>query len=172
MTDTLKIEPGFLPDDPPTWVCWACEESLDATRDTDLITDRQWDDLVIQFKADHKNCASSKTEEDETMTLTYHTDPGHGWLEVSFYALADVGLTPADFSRYSYVGPAGGEVPNPQRDEYGSPVIHARYYLEEDCDMSKFMIAFKSKHGRHPDLVEAFANPSFVRGLPRLGRAT
>lgn len=93
------------------------------------------------------------------MTLTYHTDPGHGWLEVSPFALADVGLTVADFSGYSYVGPAGGEHSNP-----------TRYYLEEDCDMAKFMEAFKTKHGEYPDLNETYADPCFVRDLPNIPR--
>ena len=41
----------------------------------------------------------------------FHEDPGHGWLQVSRGDLADVGLTRAAFSSYSYVGPAGNESP-------------------------------------------------------------
>ena len=31
----------------PSYVCWACEESIDTTTDADL---------VARFKADHQNC--------------------------------------------------------------------------------------------------------------------
>jgi len=92
------------------------------------------------------------------MTFTYHQDPGHGWLEVSPAALSDLGLSVFDFSSYSYVGPAGGEYPNP-----------LRYYLEEDCDMSKFMNVFWEKHGKYPNLHAVYSDPCFIRDLPRIG---
>lgn len=44
-----------------TWVCQACEESLDARRDTDQITERAWADLVTRFRFDHRHCNRSAT---------------------------------------------------------------------------------------------------------------
>lgn len=32
----------------------------------------------------------------------FHSDPGHGWLEVMRSQLITLGLKPSDFSRYSY----------------------------------------------------------------------
>lgn len=65
------------------------------------------------------------------MTTTYfkfHFDPGHGWLEVTPKQIRDVGLNISDFSIYSY--------------KKGN-----RLFLEEDCDASKFILAFKAKFG-------------------------
>ena len=80
------------------------------------------------------------------MTLTYHLDPGHGWLEVSQADLNDAGLSYTDFSACSYTD-------------------GAHLFLEEDCDMATFMRAYKAKHGQDPELREAYADPCFVRAL-------
>lgn len=81
------------------------------------------------------------------MTFTYHTDPGHGWLQVSQQDLNDVGLSYVDFSSCSYTD---GKF----------------LFLEEDYDMTKFLIEYKVKHGKQPNINEVFADPCFVRGLP------
>lgn len=81
------------------------------------------------------------------MTLTYHQDPGHGWLEVSQADITDVGLSYVDFSSCSYT--------NGQK-----------LFLEEDCDMSLFLRAYKAKHGKEPELREAYSDPCFIRDLP------
>jgi len=73
------------------------------------------------------------------MAFIYHTDPGHGWLEVSFTELHKVGLTPGDFSAYSY--------------QKGSVV-----YLEEDCDAAIFLRAYEAVHGKHAEVTERFLN--------------
>ncbi len=84
------------------------------------------------------------------MTLTYHIDPGHGWLEVSASDLAAVNLTAHDFSDYSYY-------------------TRGRLYLEEDSDMGTFMRAYQAQHGRFPDIHERYSNhDSFVRCFRRL----
>ena len=80
-------------------------------------------------------------------TLTYHTDPGHGWLQVSQTDLDDVGLSYTDFSSCSYTD---------------SKFL----FLEEDCDMAVFMLAFRAKHGKLPSINEIYADPCFVRDLP------
>lgn len=59
------------------------------------------------------------------ITLLYYTDPGHGWLRVPLKTLNRVGLTDK-ISEYSYM-----------RTDYA--------YLEEDNDMSLFMITMKER---------------------------
>lgn len=56
------------------------------------------------------------------MKYTHHSDNVHGWLEVTVADCQAVKLNPSDFTAYSY------------RD--GDTL-----YLEEDCDMPKFMAA-------------------------------
>ena len=58
-------------------------------------------------------------------TLTFYTDPGHGWLKVSIADLERLGLDES-ISKYSYM-----------RGDYA--------YLEEDCDASLFLTEAKSK---------------------------
>jgi hypothetical protein len=83
-------------------------------------------------------------------TLIYYTDPAHGWLHVPADCLRALGLTAADFSKYSYVGREGA------------------LYLEEDCDMPKFMRAYYRACGKHAPIQESYsARDSFVRGMPR-----
>ena len=84
------------------------------------------------------------------MAFTFHTDPGHGWLEVSFTELQKVGLTPGDFSSYSY--------------QRGSVV-----YLEEDCDAYVFIRAYEATHNRSPEFIEKYTHfDSWIRGLDRI----
>ena len=88
----------------------------------------------------------------ETM-FTFHTDAGHGWLEVSGTQLVTLGLSPRDFTRYSY------------RSADGS-----RFYLEEDCDAELFATRWRLHYsGRTFGTVERHANgDSFIRDLPRI----
>ncbi len=86
-------------------------------------------------------------------TLTYHNDPGHGWLEVTLEGLTAVGLTKAAFSHYSYTSPRDG----------------GRVYLEEDSDMNIFMEAYKARNGDYPKLAETHCHgDSFIRSLDSL----
>ena len=82
-------------------------------------------------------------------TFTFHSDPGHAWLEVSRADLAELGLTAASFSRYSYVGSEG------------------EMYLEEDCDAGIFLTAFEAKRGKAAFTIRELVvdNDSFVRSL-------
>jgi hypothetical protein len=75
-------------------------------------------------------------------TFTKHNDPGHGWLEVQASDLSELGASAADFSPYSY--------------RKGS-----RFFLEEDCDMSKFFTLFKNKFGNYPTYVVDEHNGDF-----------
>lgn len=66
------------------------------------------------------------------MKTEYHfyTDPGHGWLRVPLAELIELGIADS-ISGYSYVR-------------------HAFAYLEEDCDMTRFIDA----RNRVPDTFE------------------
>lgn len=82
-------------------------------------------------------------------TFTFHTDPSHGWLEVSAAELFNVGLLPSDFSSYSY--------------QQGNVV-----YLEEDCDAAVFIRTYE-QHVGPIKVVEKFTNyDSWIRKLPRI----
>jgi len=65
--------------------------------------------------------------------LKFISDPGHGWLRVPHKVITDAGLTPANFSRYSYVD-----------NDY--------MYLEEDMDAGVFMETFKRLNNAEPDI--------------------
>lgn len=81
----------------------------------------------------------------KTQRLTFHTDPGHGWLEVTRADLVELGILGL-VSAYSYTdGP--------------------RIYLEEDCDATLYMDAAKAA-GWVLHLVDKYAENSFVRQLP------
>ena len=81
--------------------------------------------------------------------LVFHSDPGHGWLEVPMTSLVQAGVH-EEISGYSYVS----------RDRSVA-------YLEEDCDAIKYMKAIG-----YSDNKEAFEvielntnNDSFIRRL-------
>jgi hypothetical protein len=84
-----------------------------------------------------------------TDTFIFHTDAGHGWLEVSWRDLKDLSLNPKDFSRYSY--------------RRGNT-----FYLEEDCDAYKFVQAWKDKHHQDPQFGDQYQEHSFIRNLPSI----
>ena len=77
----------------------------------------------------------------------FHTDPGHGWVEVPLPLVAELGIT-ADISSYSYTDGRNA-------------------YLEEDCDAGLFIRAFEEVHGERPAFVERYADDTHVRKLPR-----
>lgn len=80
---------------------------------------------------------------------TYHTDPGHGWLEVPVGDVLALDLTPGMFSPYSY--------------RKGSFL-----FLEEDCDAELFMVAYAAKHGAYPRYVKRDTNNSAIRTYTHL----
>jgi hypothetical protein len=61
--------------------------------------------------------------------MRWITDAGHGWLEVSFAELAEVGAGIADFSDYSYINRKLGLL-----------------YLEEDSDAPRFIARHPARH--------------------------
>jgi hypothetical protein len=83
----------------------------------------------------------------QTATFKFYNDPGHGWIEVQASDLKALGLTPRDFSRYSY-----------RR--------HNTFYLEEDCDASKFVAVYETKYGCKPEFTDVYQERTFIRALP------
>jgi len=73
-------------------------------------------------------------------------------LEVSPSDLKAVGLTVENISGYSYKNRRGN-----------------RLFLEEDCDASKFFMAYKEKHGAYPTYVESYCDDEFPESLNLVG---
>ena len=82
------------------------------------------------------------------MILDFYSDPGHGWLQVPKKALEALGIE-KEISSYSYM-----------LGEYA--------YLEEDCDVARFMEAFKKVFGQVPRFREIPSNSdALIRSYPR-----
>jgi hypothetical protein len=82
-------------------------------------------------------------------TFTFHEDPAHGWLEVPLSLVKSLGLN-SQISPYSYVDT------NKQLA-----------YLEEDCDATKFIFAYKKEYGEESigfD-IKYYDNECFIRNL-------
>lgn len=80
-------------------------------------------------------------------TFELITDPGHGWLKVAIATVYDIGLHPQDFSAYSYK----------------SGVF---MYLEEDCDMHKFLSQYQQAEGDYRIAEVHLGDYCYVRDLP------
>ncbi len=70
------------------------------------------------------------------MAHNYHIDCGHGWIEVPFSQIIELGIE-HKISRYSY------------REE-------DMCYLEEDCDASLWYEAYAKRYGHNPELVRIY----------------
>ena len=77
-----------------------------------------------------------------TTQYTFHTDPGHGWLEVPIVELNELGIVEA-ISPYSY---RNGD----------------KAYLEEDCDLATFIRAKKAR-GEEFELREVYRENTPIR---------
>ncbi len=82
----------------------------------------------------------------DTLHLTFWSDPGHGWLEVSQEDLDLVGLKVTSFSECSY------------RSDH-------RFFLEEDCDAPRFLKAAKEAGIDVTYVEEIDDDDSFIRSL-------
>jgi len=81
-------------------------------------------------------------------TFKYYQDPGHGWIAVKIKVLESLGLSPSDFTVYSYLK--------------GKTM-----YLEEDGDASKFEEVWNSKFGAFPAYEKKYTNKnSPIRSYP------
>ncbi len=81
----------------------------------------------------------------------FHTDPGHGWFEVSLQQLQSLELDTADISGYSYRSLDGNTL-----------------YLEEDGDAGVFVGRYHDKYGKYPEYKVWYEEDSFVRNLPNI----
>ena len=80
----------------------------------------------------------------------FHEDGSHGWLEVSYKDVTDVDIH-NEISEFSYINR-----------------FLEKIYLEEDCDYTLFMNAFKNKYGYKPLEVNGrYHEISPIRNLPR-----
>jgi len=81
----------------------------------------------------------------KTKKLTFHADPGHGWLEVEFSDLVELDIE-NKISPYSYA----------RLD---------RVYLEEDCDAHLFMETAK-QNGWIINIQEKYQENTPIRNYP------
>jgi len=79
----------------------------------------------------------------KTLTLNFHNDGGHGWVACKKDLVIALGIA-GDISRYSY-----------QRGQTA--------YLEEDCDMPRFIKACEDK-GVRVVLRDKYRDESPIRG--------
>ena len=86
-------------------------------------------------------------------TFTFHTDPGHAWLEVSVAELTRIGLAPSDFSAYSY-----------QHLD--------KVYLEEDCDAAVFVRTYEQHVGPFVFTESHLSYDHWIRRLRRIESVT
>jgi hypothetical protein len=82
-----------------------------------------------------------------------YADPGHAWVAVKVKLLQDLGIADK-ITRFSYLK--------------GKTA-----YLEEDCDVSKFVAAYTAKFGQKPTFTEKFTNKSSpIRSYPSYQQPT
>ena len=79
-------------------------------------------------------------------TYTFYEDPGHGWLAVPLGNLVELGVADK-ITGYSYL-------------------IGNMAYLEEDCDMSVFLLAFREKFGKFPAFKQKYQEVTMIRNYP------
>ena len=89
----------------------------------------------------------------QTLTLKFHNDPAHGWLQVPGALMRELGVG-RTISLYSYRHPFEDSV-----------------YLEEDCDAGRFMDAAKAA-GYDITFDEIYVEGEHeIRGYPRFDYA-
>ena len=79
------------------------------------------------------------------LTLTFHTDLGHGWLEASCDLVSALGVT---VTKYSY-----------QKGD--------RMYLEEDCDAPRLDAALKAKGIEYKTERKHYEGNHYIRNYQR-----
>jgi hypothetical protein len=77
----------------------------------------------------------------ENKTYIFHEDNAHGWLQVERKEINELGLAEA-VSIYSY-----------QRGKY--------VFLEEDCDMTRFCLAYCNKFGYSPMIISSNSREAY-----------
>ncbi|NJO65050.1 MAG: hypothetical protein HC836_45160 [Richelia sp. RM2_1_2] len=83
--------------------------------------------------------------------MTFHSDPGHGWLEVSETIMDQLNILDriSEYSYYSF-------------DE-------KKYYLEEDCDASILINALKQQRIEYVIRELEHKGSAFIRKMSRVG---
>ena len=76
---------------------------------------------------------------------TYHCDPGHGWLAVPFSMLRALHIE--------------------DKITPGSYMKGKTAYLEEDCDMTTFLQAYRLRFGQNPQITDLHKDDSPIRGF-------
>ena len=76
----------------------------------------------------------------------FYEDPGHGWLAVPIKELIELGIADK-ITGYSYT--LGGMA-----------------YLEEDCDLGVFVLAYKEKYGKLPEFKQKYQEYTSIRNYP------
>lgn len=84
------------------------------------------------------------------MRFTFHSDPGHGWLEAPRSLIDELGIADK-ISHYSYQG-----------DGFKNPGM---VYLEEDQDAGILIEALKAK-GVEVSFCDQYSETTFIRDLP------
>ena len=72
-------------------------------------------------------------------TFIIYNDPGHAWAKVPTAAISAVGLKASDFSGFSYLG-------------------NGCMFLEEDCDLGRFIKAYQALNNTDPKFNEKHCN--------------
>lgn len=80
-------------------------------------------------------------------TYVFHSDPGHGWVQVPMTELLDLGIA-HKISSYSYMKGCFA-------------------YLEEDCDMAHWWHARIAIDGKKPDLRDIHKENTPIRSYER-----
>ena len=88
-------------------------------------------------------------------TYTYHTDNGHGWLEVPLNDFHNAGLWLHQVSRYSFAEVKG--------DKY-VPTL----YLEHHCHMAFFLDAITAKNIAFDIVEKHHSGDAYIRKLGRI----
>jgi len=86
-------------------------------------------------------------------TLRFFSDPGHGWLEVPLQMIEELLIAPK-ISPYSYIDCSAT-----------APHTHGTAYLEEDCDATIFLAAWKRTHPGERLQVEEKHCDGWIRNL-------
>jgi len=82
----------------------------------------------------------------ENKTYIFYEDPGHGWLAVPMDHLIALGVADK-ITGYSYL-------------------LGNTAYLEEDCDLGVFVLAYKEKFGKLPIFKQKYQENCHIRHYP------
>ena len=107
--------------------------------DRENIEETDWTAAMPQILLGRDIQQEINTIMDNTKTFIVHADPGHAWMQVHRALIDEAGVA-SQISGYSYQ--SGDDA-----------------FLEEDCDMSRFLAAYKAMHpGQEVLFTERFTN--------------